>query len=865
MAPLAEAAQFEREIAPVAMVVIVLLIGATAFVHHKWFAPLTLPAMLLPLIFLGDMYFWLRRFGQGLDPNAALSSSIKPFTPTLLGHGAIGQFSTDAPRRVRLLAGRGRLRADPLRPALPSQGPPGGRGGAGRRNDGARVVRTRCVVGTALALALWAGSGAVPTAAAPGQASPATGDPTGRTWVVAPGDGDVITLRKALARAAPGDTIRVLGGVYAGPFVIDKALHLVGIDRPVLDGGGEGTVITFLAPGSVLEGFRVTRSGALNEKEDSGLRAEASITVRNNVFEDVLYGINLKAARDSVIEGNHVSGRDIHVARRGDGIRIWESHGTRIVDNTVVGARDVVIWYSEDLEIRGNEIREGRYGLHYMYSHDSRIADNRLLDNAVGGYLMYSTGLDIEDNVAAGNHGPSGYGLAFKDSDRVAIRGNVLVGNRVGLYLDNTPSRREVRNAVANNTMAWNDIGTLLLPSVERNDFAANAFVENHQHVALSARGTAEGNDFTPGGIGNYWSGYAGFDANTRDGIGDLPYRQISLFDDLLTRKPSMRLFTQSPAQVAIDLAARAFPVFQPPPLLVDEAPLLAPPAPSVTAPPADGRPAGRAGDRDGRRRARGAGVGARPGAASPRAADGHATRPPRCDMSDRRPMIEISHMQVRFGRSVVLDDLSLTLGAGESLALWGVNGAGKTTALRALLGLVPFRGEARVAGFDVRRHGRAARAGRRLRAAAAGLLGRPGRAGDAALPGRPARRRGPRSSGRAAGARRPDRPRPQARRRTLGRHAAAAGLVRRAAGRPPGARARRADRQPGPRGPARLHGASDRAACGRQDAAADLAPHRGGPGAGRSCPRARRRHRPARGRRRHPRRRAAPPPRPCA
>jgi nitrous oxidase accessory protein len=147
-----------------------------------------------------------------------------------------------------------------------------------------------------------------------------------------------------------------------------------------------------------------------------------------------------------------------------------------------------------------------------------------------------------------------------------------------------------VRNAVTKNTIAWNDIGALLLPSVERNDFAANAFVENHQHVALTSRGTAEGNDFTPGGTGNYWSGYAGFDAN-RDGIGDLPYRQTSLFDDLLTRKPSMRLFSQSPAQAAIDLAARAFPVFQPPPLLVDDAPLLAPPAPTVTAPPIDGRP----------------------------------------------------------------------------------------------------------------------------------------------------------------------------------------------------------------------------------------------------------------------------------
>lgn len=96
MAPLGGAAQLERTLAPFAMGAMVLMILATAFIHRKWFAPLVLPAMLLPLVFLADMYYWLHSYGQGLDPRAALSSSVKPFTPTLLGHGVIGQFSTDA-------------------------------------------------------------------------------------------------------------------------------------------------------------------------------------------------------------------------------------------------------------------------------------------------------------------------------------------------------------------------------------------------------------------------------------------------------------------------------------------------------------------------------------------------------------------------------------------------------------------------------------------------------------------------------------------------------------------------------------------------------------------------------------------------
>ncbi len=96
MKPLREAAQIERQLAPLAMFAVVLMVAATAFIHRKWFAPLVLPAMFFPLVFLADMFLWLRHYGQNLDPRAALSGAVKPFTPTVLGHGTIGQFSTDA-------------------------------------------------------------------------------------------------------------------------------------------------------------------------------------------------------------------------------------------------------------------------------------------------------------------------------------------------------------------------------------------------------------------------------------------------------------------------------------------------------------------------------------------------------------------------------------------------------------------------------------------------------------------------------------------------------------------------------------------------------------------------------------------------
>jgi len=96
MRPLNEAAAFERSISIFAISALGLLVLAAIFIHSPWSALLSLPAVLLPPVFLADLYFWLSNFGQNLDPNAALSNAVKPFTPTILGEGVIGQFRTVA-------------------------------------------------------------------------------------------------------------------------------------------------------------------------------------------------------------------------------------------------------------------------------------------------------------------------------------------------------------------------------------------------------------------------------------------------------------------------------------------------------------------------------------------------------------------------------------------------------------------------------------------------------------------------------------------------------------------------------------------------------------------------------------------------
>jgi nitrous oxidase accessory protein len=394
-------------------------------------------------------------------------------------------------------------------------------------------------------------------------------------------------IQSAVDAAAPGDRIEVLGGTYAAPLLIDKPLTLIGIDAPVIDGNDHGTIVRIASSDVTLQGFVLQNSGQNFDKEDSAVYIEGErVQIIDNQMLNTLFGVNAAQAHDLLVSGNTIIGMDVETGMRGDGIKVWYSHRTHIFDNYIRGSRDLLVWYSNDVVVRDNTVEQGRYGFHFMNSDNGLVEHNRLFDNSVGIYLMYGKGFTIRDNLLQGSRGPSGHGLGLKEIDGVDVEGNIIYDNRVGVYIDNSPLSPKVTNLFRGNLFAYNDIGLGLLPSAHNNVFTENSLVDNQEQVSVLGSGPLGVNQWSLDGRGNFWSDYAGYDADG-DGVGDVPFRSEHLSERLMSSWPILRLFRFSVAESAVDFGSRAIPMFRQNPVLVDEFPLVNPVHPVNAAVPA--------------------------------------------------------------------------------------------------------------------------------------------------------------------------------------------------------------------------------------------------------------------------------------
>ncbi len=380
-----------------------------------------------------------------------------------------------------------------------------------------------------------------------------------------PGD----ALQPIVDRLTPGSTLTLDPGRYAGPLRIDRPLS-VQAEGAVITGPGRGTVLLVLADDVSVRGLEVEGGGRDAHEGDAGILVVGDRARLSGLsVHDVLIGIDLREANDAVIENSKVQGPlDGPMGARGDGIRLWESYRNTIRGNHLDHVRDMVVWYSGHNLFVDNRVENARYGVHFMHADDNRVVNNHFVDNVVGAFVMYSTDIYLRHNVLAGANGAAGMGFGCKESDRVTMQDNRVLGNTTGFYLDACPHRIDGQASIQGNLLAYNHAGIRFHQVKPGIDIGDNDLYENGAPVVVDGGGDATLARFRQ----NRWSEYEGYDLDGDD-VGDLPYAPALASRGLVQKRPVATFFAGSPAAMLLDFLGTAFPMLAPRPLFSDPEP----------------------------------------------------------------------------------------------------------------------------------------------------------------------------------------------------------------------------------------------------------------------------------------------------
>jgi nitrous oxidase accessory protein len=536
--PPIEAPALEAALFPVGIAALVLLCLLSPL--HKWVRRLAIAATVaVPVAMLADLQWRLYAFGHSLDPKAPIR--LKAFTPLVIGETEMGNFISTG----MVSWGFGCIVAAAIVLVV------GARLGDRWAPRTAPHVRIHPALAALFVLAF-----AVPAA----QAS----------------DVPATVLQARIDAAPPGSTLIVPAAVYRGPIVVRGPLAVIGEPGATIDGGGRGSVVTISGTNVVFRGFTVRNSGHEVTEEAAGLKVtgDGHRIVANEVI-DVYFGIHIGDGARVVIEGNRIRPGKQYGARPGHAINAWHLRDSRIAGNHIADARDgIYLSFTERVDVIQNVVTDCRYGLHSMYSQDARFENNEVTRNLLGAALMMSDRLVLKGNrIRQHREGVAAYGILLKDIGDLVAENNEITSNRIGIYAESVPSNPRTEAVFSGNVIAGNEVG-LALQSTARLTLTGNRIAENLSDVRPLGRTLAPGMRWSRDGRGNSWGQYRGYDADG-DGIGDVSHRVEAAIDALIQRNPLIQAFLYTPAHLALEAAARMFPIFRQPPMLVDDRPLM--------------------------------------------------------------------------------------------------------------------------------------------------------------------------------------------------------------------------------------------------------------------------------------------------
>jgi len=366
-------------------------------------------------------------------------------------------------------------------------------------------------------------------------------------------------LNSAMTNLFPGDTLRLNNGVYEGSFDICTPSVLICEANAVVDGLGEGDVVTISADSVVLQGMTIRNSGTRLLKDMAGLKITGNFaTVSNCRIEDALHGIYVKGGNNAKILDNTIIGRfEIQEADRGNGIHLWNTSNNVVEGNDISFARDGIYFsFANQTTVRNNHIHHLRYALHYMYSDDNYFEYNVFDHNVAGSALMYSKNIEFSRNVFAHCRGFRAYGILLQSVNYCKASDNLILDNTKGVFFDDANYC-----SFTDNDIVQNDLALQIKASCEENSFVGNNFISNLAHCMMDAS-VIERTSWSESGRGNFWSDYNGYDLDG-DGVGDVPHSLQDVFEYIESNHPAVRFYLYSPASQLLEEAEKRMPILR--------------------------------------------------------------------------------------------------------------------------------------------------------------------------------------------------------------------------------------------------------------------------------------------------------------
>jgi len=370
---------------------------------------------------------------------------------------------------------------------------------------------------------------------------------------------EVSSLKQAINLANDGDDIVVKSGLYyENNIVIDKKLNLIGSDYPIIDGENTKDKEVFIVQSDSVSiaGFQIQNVGPSFVKDLAAIRIQRKkqFTITNNKIIGAMFAIYIEYGDDGIVEGNTIIGKEENVLSAGNGIHAWYCNNIRIINNTVSKQRDGIYFeFVNNSRISRNTCTNNmRYGLHFMFSNDDNYDKNMFVNNNAGVAVMFSKNITMHHNQFVKNWGSSSYGLLLKEIYDGDIYANIFRQNSIGIQVEGSS-----RILYRNNDFIENGWAIKITGGCYDNNISENNFLSNSFDMSLNSSINSNVLD------GNYWSDYSGYDLD-KNGIGDVPYRPIKLFNYIVSNTPEATVLMRSLFLDIINLSEKVTPVFTP-------------------------------------------------------------------------------------------------------------------------------------------------------------------------------------------------------------------------------------------------------------------------------------------------------------